>query len=640
MIIQEQRASSKFFTETYFIWFSAIIFVTELISDLCLVIYYLHASELKWGLITFAIILLPLIMCQFVSIVIFKVRNETFTKQMIFAHLMLLCVPFRYQQILQKFDKNKVLRPNLIESIHIMFKDVRNLETCNASFQYLPQFMFQAYIVIFEKYKCILTGISAGLAGFSFMWYIILHFYYCCKKFDFENEKNTTIIHDETPLSRTENMSIKNFDKDLNESIKNYEKPKYKTYDKNFVTTAKTSEKNIEKNKLFLFKENKDKKDQLETTNDTYDFCDSNNLSTVFYEIEDSQCSPTKFNVSMTSKNTVDFQNENNINYAISVYDMKKHPKTKLNSGLSINDIDANCGGDIITCKSGATLCGAENLELGLDLDLNHRAVMKRKAICSSQEMLHLFDIMQDIPPEEIDSLAKSLIEMGGDESLKPDSEASLTVLENIPNKIDEKILENIDAAIYENQVIFQERIRKNQLTIQNLKLQDQLLAKYIDDFKDLPPDMLNIRDYENMYFTNSNFRNKLKHWRNYLQDINSNAHDNSTVQNTMSMSTMTDAASVVNSLSNNEEQSLSLPLSDNLTSTTNSNNNNNVNHSHKKNYRWTGDINNHNFILKQQQHQQMQQHQHQQNGEEELNEIYPSNTNILVETIKSIKNH
>lgn len=232
---------------------------------------------------------------------------------------------------------------------------------------------------------------------------------------------------------------------------------------------------------------------------------------------------------------------------------------------------------------------------------------IKRKGICSSQEMLHLVDLMNDhITAEQVDELAKSLVELdGGDSSLMSsltpskssttqtsllgggigggavgsgDCDASLLdqskllMLENFPQHCDDRrLLENIDAAIYENQIIFQERIRKNQLTIQNLKLQDQLLSKCLEDMKTRgsaaslvaaaaaaasaaaaaaaaastangstiggggaqnASEILSVRDYENMCFTNIARTDRgMKHWRNYFQDMDGSAHDGSTVQ-------------------------------------------------------------------------------------------------------------
>lgn len=142
-------------------------------------------------------------------------------------------------------------------------------------------------------------------------------------------------------------------------------------------------------------------------------------------------------------------------------------------------------------------------------------------------------------------------------------------VFKGFPDSLDESsqssILENIDAAIYENQIIFRERIRKNQLTIQNLKLQDQLLSQFMDLSANGLPNNANLeailhsleeqrrqaieafghlgqsaediglnssgdpntslgylsaRDYENMsYVNNTKGVSKLKHLRNYVQN-------------------------------------------------------------------------------------------------------------------------
>lgn len=161
------------------------------------------------------------------------------------------------------------------------------------------------------------------------------------------------------------------------------------------------------------------------------------------------------------------------------------------------------------------------------------------------------------------------------------DGGESTNVFKGFPNSLDESfqssILENIDAALYENQIIFQKRIRKNQLTIQNLKLQDQLLSQIMDlgghgtlgstsaDLQSMLRTLdehrrllseaglstsgtsggeqlntslgyLSTRDYENMCFpdvatmTTTTTRNagKPKQWGNYVQNIQSSQADGS----------------------------------------------------------------------------------------------------------------
>lgn len=150
------------------------------------------------------------------------------------------------------------------------------------------------------------------------------------------------------------------------------------------------------------------------------------------------------------------------------------------------------------------------------------------------------------------------------------DSTNNNHIFKGFPESLDESsqssILENIDAAIYENQIIFRERIRKNQLTIQNLKLQDQLLSQFMDLNSNGLPNSTNLeailhsleeqrrhaieafgmlgervddvglnssgdpntsmgylstRDYENMSYDNSpRSGSKMKQRRNYVQNI------------------------------------------------------------------------------------------------------------------------
>uniref|UniRef100_A0A1B0CMB2 XK-related protein n=2 Tax=Lutzomyia longipalpis TaxID=7200 RepID=A0A1B0CMB2_LUTLO len=76
--------------ETYFIWFSALIFVTELITDLCLVIYYFHEGQLQWATVTLTIIIVPQILCQIYSLVLLRSEEQTISGNVVFWHLCLM----------------------------------------------------------------------------------------------------------------------------------------------------------------------------------------------------------------------------------------------------------------------------------------------------------------------------------------------------------------------------------------------------------------------------------------------------------------------------------------------------------------------------------------------------------------------
>lgn len=319
----------------------------------------------------------------------------------------------------------------------------------------------------------------------------------------------------------------------LTDSLRNFEKPMYKTDDKNFMSKKQSGSKNVEKNKIFGFN-----KRQPIYEREDFDLYESNNVSTVFFEIDDS-CSSNqavkrnKLASTSSNKELDNFINENSSNMHLSknINDFKYKFHCESNA--------SGCDDELMPEKIMHKKSSDSAIPTALVIADNRNSLLKRKGICSSQEMIHLVDIMNDhISPEQVDVLAKSLVELGGDVSLQTESEQddpdNSRLLDQFPDMIaDHRLLENIDAAIYENQIIFQERIRKNQLTIQNLKLQDQMLSKCIEEMKSPNgTELLSIRDYENMCFTNINRQNRgMKHWRNYLQDIDTSNHDSSTVQ-------------------------------------------------------------------------------------------------------------
>lgn len=362
-------------------------------------------------------------------------------------------------------------------------------------FLYHDVLLFITFLIQF------IQGVSAGLAGFSFIWYIFINLYY---KFRCHYQNNDNSSSEENldsissnariidNLSQSNNCRSNSSISSMHSSLKNFEK-QYNTNDKNLVS-KKITTKNIEKEQIFSF----NKRKPIYKPDD-FDLCDINNQSLEFFEVNDSTAS-SKLNVPES--------------------DYIKPPLKEIN------------------CKEKCVV--EENIT---NQPENRGSLLKRKGICSSQEMIHLVDIMNDnIAPDQIDALAKSLAELSGEESLNLSSENgdldNSKLLENFPNQIDEKTLENIDAAIYENQIIFQERIKKNQLTIQNLKLQDEILSNSIDIEAKLSTlsssngETMSAHEYENMLYSDVNRLNRLKHWKNYLKDLDTNLHDNSTILN------------------------------------------------------------------------------------------------------------
>lgn len=318
------------------------------------------------------------------------------------------------------------------------------------------------------------------------------------------------------PLQLAE-VSVSN----LSENFRDFEKQSYKTDVKNFVATKKHENKNVEKAKIFGFNKRRPiyEKDEFDVAGDI------SQLSAVFFEINDSCMTSSKLgNISMESLDATVDMGLTGFSHSMESLSFVGQRRMALKLSLSTDDLKMS-DNNFICSDSMLSISGSRN------------SLLKRKGICSSQEMLHLVDVMTDsISPEQIDVLAKSSIDVGATDKSKCEMPKfiirdRLSILENFPEKIDERLLENIDAAIYENQIIFQERIRKNQLTIQNLKLQDQLLSKCIEDIKLTSSNGL--REYENVCYGNSNLKDAgIKNWQKYLHDIdkmacsNNSAHD------------------------------------------------------------------------------------------------------------------
>lgn len=416
---------------------------------------------------------------------------------------------------------------------------------------------------------------SAGLAAFSLVWCLFIRFYYWTKRYNeeitFECQQsngpvqiidNLTTSFNANAHNRHSNSSSHTAN-NLNQitnltDLKHFEKSIFKTDEKNLSSKRHITNKNIEKMKIFNFNKRKPIYDQTNC-----DVSEKHDNSLIFFEFEESLAS-SKFDLSTIGAKDI----------ANSYTDDCSMVKKEFDKATGDDDKFVSIPG-------------------------NRNSLLKRKGICSSQEMLYLVDILNDnISPDEVDILAKSLVDMGGDCSLQTESDNdnldNSKLLEHFPDVIDDKLLENIDAVIYENQIIFQERIRKNKLTIQNLKIQDQMLSKCMEDMKILPCcEILSIRDYENMCFQNISRQNRgMKHWRNYLHDIDTNNHDNSTVQHSSYYINTTNTDTMTNSLSdlyiNETEKALTLNAADRQKSCDNVGGERNA---AKKNVRWRSKV-------------------------------------------------
>lgn len=174
---------SQFAIETYFIWFSALIFVTELTVDVWLAALYFQRNQPLWGLTTAGVIVVPLGLCQMYSLWLLRTDHLPIRAAALGMHVLLLGIPYRYHGILRRVEQDKSNHHHhyqqqvqqhaahqhqhqqhsdgaLVMAIRHQISDANAIQTMNATFQYCPQFLFQSFLIVYRKYKCILTGKS------------------------------------------------------------------------------------------------------------------------------------------------------------------------------------------------------------------------------------------------------------------------------------------------------------------------------------------------------------------------------------------------------------------------------------------------------------------------------------------------
>lgn len=303
-------------------------------------------------------------------------------------HICLMGLPYRYVDLFQRVDH--------LPSHEVRYKlqEIQAIQTINAILQYCPQCILQVFIIVHRNYACLFTGITAGLAGFSFAWHLFLQCYSLAQRShedykitagpnfssnlrvnNLENNSSSlaTIL---TSTSSTTSIAI---DADHSATV-NYN-PGATTslaeealaLKKNLQILEKTSSmdnrnlvskdgKSVDKVKIFQFNKRRpiyqgddldfiDRIDQLDA--DTSDM-HAQNKSTIYYEMTTEEDDDDDLRKPHNNNNNSN--NNNNINGALSGYD---------NNSLSPGDPSS-------------------------------MPRLKRKGICSSQEMLHLVDLMNE----------------------------------------------------------------------------------------------------------------------------------------------------------------------------------------------------------------------------------------------------
>lgn len=176
---------SQFAIESYLIWFSALIFCTELLVDVWLAALYFRRDQPLWALATAGVVVVPLALCQLYSLWLLRTDGVPLMRPAALgAHVLLFGIVYRYHGILRRVERAKISGGHspatqhwthsasaahnysshqqqhaaAVQAIRHRIGDVNAIQTMNATLQYCPQFMFQSFLIVYCKYKCILTG--------------------------------------------------------------------------------------------------------------------------------------------------------------------------------------------------------------------------------------------------------------------------------------------------------------------------------------------------------------------------------------------------------------------------------------------------------------------------------------------------
>lgn len=116
---------------------------------------------MQYGIITLTIIIVPAVLCQIYSLWLLR-TDSSVTAKALMMHILLLGIPYRYQNILQKISqKDKSIADDDEHNIELIvdrIRDVNAIQTVNAIFQYCPQFLFQSFLIVYRHYKYLMTG--------------------------------------------------------------------------------------------------------------------------------------------------------------------------------------------------------------------------------------------------------------------------------------------------------------------------------------------------------------------------------------------------------------------------------------------------------------------------------------------------
>lgn len=330
--------------------------------------YYFEGGYDQWAIITLAIIVVPLVLCQIYSVVLMRsdasVGHHTSPVAACFWHVLLMGIPYRYQDIFCN------VRNMSTYQFRYKLQELQAIQTVNAILQYCPQCIFQTFLIAHRHFACLLTAVSAGLACFSFAWHLFLQCYSLSQRS--QEEYKITAGPNFTSNFRVNNLENNNssslatiittastiaassavpngaagadiaidFARNLAIDPESSLKKNLQILEKNSLmdnrNLASKGAKNVEKAKIFQF----------------------NKRRSIYHE--------DLGGIHSVEHDTLDVSLEDRPNKSTVYYEMSEDPvKPNMMSG-------------------------------SMDDDLRTLPQLKRKGICSSQEMLHLVDLMNE----------------------------------------------------------------------------------------------------------------------------------------------------------------------------------------------------------------------------------------------------
>lgn len=347
------------------------------ISDISLAAFYFQGGHEQWALITVAIILLPLVLCQIYSVVLMRSDQHSLSSSSgkqrpsvwspILWHICLMGIPYRYLALFKRIDH----MPS--HEVRYKLQEIQAIQTINAILQYCPQSLFQVFIIMHRNFACLFTGISAGLAGFSFAWHLFLQCYTLSQR-NHEDYKITA------GPNFTSNLRVNNLENNSS-SLATI-----------LTTTSSTSIAVDERNSAVNYNPAMGRAEEAAALKKNLKILEKNSLMDNRNLVSKEGKSVEKVKIFQFNKRRPIYQGDE-IDFIDSIEQMDESEAMQNKSTIYF-EMDEDEEVDDLQ-KPSSTLSGFASGSHSADA-AGSMPRLKRKGICSSQEMLHLVDLMNE----------------------------------------------------------------------------------------------------------------------------------------------------------------------------------------------------------------------------------------------------